>query len=38
MREGVAQIGRAQYAVEPVVQCRLKRRLRLDLVQQCLYG
>ena len=38
MRKGVAQIGRAQYAVEPVVQCRLKRRLRLDLVQQCLYG
>ena len=38
MHEGVAQIGRAQYAVEPVVQCRLKRRLRLDLVQQCLYG
>ena len=38
MREGVAQIGRAQYAVKPVVQCRLKRRLRLDLVQQCLYG
>ena len=38
MREGVAQIGRTQYAVEPVVQCRLKRRLRLDLVQQCLYG
>ena len=38
MREGVAQIGRAQYAVEPVVQRRLKRRLRLDLVQQCLYG
>ena len=38
MSEGVAQIGRAQYAVEPVVQCRLKRRLRLDLVQQCLYG
>lgn len=38
MREGVAQIGRAQYAVEPVVQCRLKWRLRLDLVQQCLYG
>ena len=37
MRKGVAQIGRAQYAVEPVVQCRLKRRLRLDLVQQCLY-
>ena len=38
MREGVTQIGCAQYAVEPVVQCRLKRRLRLDLVQQCLYG
>ena len=38
MREGIIQIGRAQYAVEPVVQCRLKRRLRLDLVQQCLYG
>ena len=38
MREGVAQIGRAQYAVKPVVQRRLKRRLRLDLVQQCLYG
>ena len=38
MREGVIQIGRTQYAVEPVVQRRLKRRLRLDLVQQCLYG
>ena len=38
MREGVIQIGGAQYAVEPVMQCRLKRRLRLDLVQQCLYG
>ena len=32
VREGVVEIGGAQYAVEPVVQGGLKRRLRLDLV------